>query len=319
MNKNKPFVLNDSNEKNSYGFYVLTAGISLKRFNANPVCLNDHRNSTKDVLGKWIDLSVEGELLKALPEFDTEDADGKEVVRKVLKGTIKGCSIGITFKKEDLQLQNGKLILLKCELFEVSIVAVPSNANAIALYSQEGELIPEDTIQQLCLSLQKPKPPKNKYTMKLITTHLQLSDNADESAVLTAIRSIEATVTTKADELEALQLKYNALEQKETARLQAQFDAEKALALTDGRLDATGETALLKLAENKLEDALAFLKAMPKRKPVAGDLEGEEVKLAAFEKMTWDELDKGNYLAALKANYKDYYEKRFKAEFPDAQ
>lgn len=317
MPKPKLFILNDSNEKNSYGFYVLTEGISLKRFNENPVCLNDHRNNTKDVLGKWVNVAVEGSLLKALPEFDTEDLDGKEVVRKVLKGTIKGCSIGIYFKKEDLQLVDGKLVLLKCELFEVSIVAVPSNANAIALYSQEGELIPEATIQKMCLSIQKPL--NKNTTMKLINAHLQLNENAEETAVLAAIKEIEAAVTTKGNEYEALKLKYEALQTKETARLQAEYDTEKALALTDGRLDAAGETALATLAENKLDAALSFLKALPKRKSVQEDIEDDKTLLASFNKMSWDELDKGGHLNTLKLNHEDYFKERFKKEFPNAK
>lgn len=314
----RPFVLNDSNEKNSFGFYVLTSGISLTRFTSNPVMLNNHQNNTKDVLGKWVDVTVENELLKAIPEFDTEDIDGKEVVRKVLKGTIKGCSIGIIFKKDDLKLIEGKLVLTKCILFEASIVAVPSNANAIALYNPDGELLSQDTVQQMCLSIQNQEPPKNNTTMKLLTKHLQLEENADESAILSAVQAIETAVKTKGNEYDALKLKYDALEQKETTRLQKEYDTEKALALTDGRLDAAGETALASLAENKLDAALAFLKALPKRKSISDDIDDPNTLLASFEKMSWDELDKGGLLAQLKAEHEDYYKERFKKEFPNA-
>lgn len=53
------------------------------------------------------------------PDFDTEDPEGKEVVRKVLAGTIKGCSLGIMFDPADMVKENGKIILknvscLKC-------------------------------------------------------------------------------------------------------------------------------------------------------------------------------------------------------------
>lgn len=59
MNK-KVFVLNDETQTNSYGFRVKTEGISLTRFESNPVCLNNHKNDTKNVLGKWVDVQKEG-------------------------------------------------------------------------------------------------------------------------------------------------------------------------------------------------------------------------------------------------------------------
>ena len=54
----KIFTFNDERVKNSYGFYIETAGISLARFNQNPICLNSHWNWTTEVLGTWEDLKI---------------------------------------------------------------------------------------------------------------------------------------------------------------------------------------------------------------------------------------------------------------------
>lgn len=308
----KRFVINDETVKNSYGFRVLTAGIDIADFVANPVCLHDHRNDTKNVLGTWADLNADNGKLLGTPQFDTEDSEGKEVVRKVNKGTIKACSMGILFNKKDMQLIAGEVVLTKCKLFEVSIVAVPSNAAAIALYNQDGELLTEESVKSLCLSLQK-QP--NKDNMKQITTYLQLGENADEAAVIVAVKEIEAKLSAVTTERDSYKQQVADLEAAENGRLKADFETEAAKAVKDGRLNADGEAALLELADGKYDKAKVLLKALPKQKSISAELKDEEKKLAAYDKMSWDELDKGNHLAKLKAEHKEYYEERFEQEF----
>lgn len=312
----KRFTFNDQSIKNSYGFYVDTDGVSLSRFNDNPICLNDHSNSTKDVLGKWENLKVENGLLSGVAVFDTEDPEGKEVVRKVNKGTINGCSMGIFFDSENLVLVNGELRLTACELYEVSIVAVPSNAKAIALYSQEGELLTDQQVQKLCLSVQK-RNPKTDDTMKKVNLHLQLDEAANEEATLQAIKAIEANLKVATTERDTYKLKAENLEKAENERLEGLFTAELAAAQKDGRIDAGGtlEKSILKLKESDSNQALEMLKALPKHTSVQDNLKDETHVLAAYDKQTWGELDKGNMLAKLKADHPDYYKERFKQEF----
>lgn len=155
-----PFVFNDQTKRNSYGFYILTAGISLERFKDNPMMLDQHFNHTSAVIGRWEDWEVDGALLKGNPVFDTGIEKGAEVSGQVERGFIKSCSMGITFNHEDFLMNEGELVLTKCELYEVSIVAVPSNANSIRLYADDGKLLTEDQIKQLCLSVQVLDPNK---------------------------------------------------------------------------------------------------------------------------------------------------------------
>lgn len=60
---------------NSYGFYVLTAGIDMRKFLQNPIMLWNHSRSygsKNDVLpiGRWENLKVEGGRLMADAVFD---------------------------------------------------------------------------------------------------------------------------------------------------------------------------------------------------------------------------------------------------------
>lgn len=309
------FLTNDPNERNSYGFFVDTAGIDLKsRFEPNPVCLNNHNNDTKDVLGKWIDIEIKDGKLYMRPDFDTQDPEGKEVVRKVLAGTIKGCSLGIMFDPADMVKENGKIILKKCILFEVSIVAVPSNGNAIALFSMDGKQLSETEIKTLCLSLKSPEPKKeNHKTMKLLTTHLQLAENADETAVLTAVKDIEAKLTASKNETAELKTKYDALKAAQDAKEKAELEAELSAAVTDGRIDEAGKAHFQELSH---ESAMKLLKAIPKRKSVQSEVkEGSSDPLEQYEKLSWSQLDKGGHLATLKLNHPEYYAERFKKQY----
>ena len=149
----KPFIFNDETIENTYGFSILTEGIGLTRFSKNPIMLSDHWNSNSNVIGKWQDVKKEGGLLTAIPDFDTDDEDAAKIAGKVERDYIKACSMGIIFDREDLAVIGSKVILTKCELIEVSIVPVPSNANSVRLMHADGKPMEEKEIQELSLSV----------------------------------------------------------------------------------------------------------------------------------------------------------------------
>lgn len=146
------FILNDENKRNSYGFRIKTEGISLERFNANPVMLDGHSNSNLSVIGTWVEIKKENGILSAETSFDMEDDRAKNIASKVERGIIKGASMGISFSKKDFSYENNELVLNHCELYEASIVAIPSNANALRLM-MDGEEMSEIDIKTLCLSI----------------------------------------------------------------------------------------------------------------------------------------------------------------------
>lgn len=314
MSKAPIFLTNDQNQKNSYGFYVDTAGIDLKqRFEANPVCLNNHSNDTKAVLGIWIDIEVKDGKLFMRPDFDTNDPEGKEVVRKVLAGKLKGCSLGILFDPKDMVNENGKIILKKCVLFEVSIVAIPSNGNALALFTMDGEQLTEQEIKSLCLSLNTAKPFNNDKTMKKLTAHLQLSENASEDAIMEAVKAGEAKLTASETKYTELKARYDTLENTVKENQKNELEAELALAVKDGRIDEASKAPILELAHDR---AMKLLKSLPIRKTVKEQIKEDETDPETkYGKLSWSELDKGNKLAKLKADFPDYYAERFEQQF----
>lgn len=128
MNKKQTFLVSDESE-NSQGFKVLTGGIDTSQFEKNPIMLYMHERPT--IIGVWENLRKEDSKLYADAVFDTESQKGKEVARQVEQGFLRGASIGITYEKGDLK--NG--VLEKCKLYEISIVDIGSNPNALKLYN----------------------------------------------------------------------------------------------------------------------------------------------------------------------------------------
>lgn len=238
MSKNlSRFVANDQEQKNSYGFYVLTSGISLARFENNPVMLDGHYISNHAVIGRWLNIEKEGNLLTMLPEFDTEDKEANKIAGKVERGYIKGCSMGIIWHPDDLEWIGNKLVLTKCELYEVSIVAVPSNKNAIHLYNSELQLLKDDEVQTM-LSL-IPAEFENKTdtsNMKKIVLSLAVMqalsiDETSPEGIDATI--VEAKVLGLSNQLTAANTQLQAFKDKEAQEAQAQKltlidDAEKA-------------------------------------------------------------------------------------------
>lgn len=148
----KTFVVSSDDVVNSYGFRVLTDGIETKLFEKNPVGLFNHNRDnifTNDYTGpivQWSNLQKLKEGLHADAEFDTDDPKGKVIANKVDKGFLRGASIGIriieTSEDPKLMLPGQKYpTVTRCELREISVVDIPSNPNALALYDNDGNRI----------------------------------------------------------------------------------------------------------------------------------------------------------------------------------
>lgn len=168
----KRFSFNDETVTNSYGFKIPNSGISLARFNDNPVMLDGHWNDTSNVVGKWTNVMIEGSQLSGEPDFVPDDAKAQDIAKKVEGGYIKACSMGVSFSRDDMKQQpDGSWVLEKCELYEVSIVAIPSNSRALRLYASDGQEMKEEEIK-LAISELSEKPNfknNNKQTMEKVT------------------------------------------------------------------------------------------------------------------------------------------------------
>ena len=172
----KTFVVSDETI-NSYGFRVLTSGINTKNFLKNPIGLFNHQRyddwSTEysGPVVKWSNLvkQKDGSMV-ADPVFDENDPKGKVIANKVENGFLSAASIGfkiIEMSDDPKYMLPGQKYptVTKCELVEISIVDIPSNKNAIALYDEsENRIELNDDTDIMKLSAYKSRitsPPEN--------------------------------------------------------------------------------------------------------------------------------------------------------------
>lgn len=278
MSKPLTFILNDESKVNSYGFRVKNEGICLKRFKQNPVILADHWNSPNYVIGRWENIRVEGKQLKADAVFDMEDEAAAKIAGKVERGFLKGASMGIRFNRDDMsETPAGTYDLSACELYEASIVAVPSNANAVKLYSQSGELMDDDTV---LLSLQElmngpSKQIENRNMSKSILlsaatitllTGYGLADATNPQDVETAVKSLKSKLDAESAAHKLEKDARLALETKVKAQEAAELTALVDQAVTDGQILAAQKDTFVALG---LEQAKSIISGLPKKQTLA--------------------------------------------------
>lgn len=325
MAKKKPgkFILSDETVKNSYGFYISTSGISLDRFNANPVMLSNHTLSNENVIGSWQDIEVEGTQLLAVPNFDTEDDKAKLIAGKIERGFIKGASIGITFDREHLKLVGDNIYLTKCELYEASIVPVPSNQNSLRLYNHEGQIIKEDEVKQLCLSLSDQVTEKlnTKNNMKKIILSVaalmalgfkdQPNDGLDASDVEAKILGLSQDNAALKSKNDALELAARTAKEAADAKAKADATAKVDLAITQGKLPADKKDAFVQLGITSPDVLDSTLAAIPAKQDFAAGVTVPAGTTAAPEVKTMDDFQKLSLEAqlAFKANNPEAYKK----------
>ena len=289
------FILNDGTKKNSYGFRVRNSGIEMGRFYSNPVMLDEHWASNRYVLGRWKEAQKEGELLTALPDFDTEDENANTIKGKVDRGFIKGASIGILFDPMDMQMQpDGVYELVKCELMEASICAIPSNANAVRLYDKSTRELMSD--QQIGLSLQKlnnyqlPETKIEKSDMKKIILSMatltalglldhNTSEGVDTSLVEREVGKLKADndklkgdVTAKETALTAANDALQAMKDAEAVKLKADAETAVQKAIDEGRSDAPKKEDWVTLMLSNPELAKATLSAIPAKQVLSAQV-----------------------------------------------
>ncbi|NMA73133.1 MAG: hypothetical protein GX963_03030 [Bacteroidales bacterium] len=180
------FVLSDGNIVNSKGFRIDINGIDLTRFIKNPVMLFEHNRA--NVIGLWEDIRKEHNKLTAVPKFDTDDAEALSISGKVERGFLKGASMGIVVL-ETKEIEN-ELVVTKSDLFEASIVTIPSDSGAVRLYNKKLEHL---SVAELKLSIKQQNPPQkgdyHRYFLDIRDT-LGLEPQAGINDVLAKIYSL---------------------------------------------------------------------------------------------------------------------------------
>ncbi|MCZ2393046.1 MAG: HK97 family phage prohead protease [Chitinophagales bacterium] len=280
------FVLSDENILNSYGFRVHTGGIGMKRFKANPVMLSEHWNSVHSVLGKWINITKdENGRLTADTDFDPDDEDAQKIAGKVDRGYIKGASIGISFNPDDMAKQeDGTYLLKKCELMEASICAIPSNAGALKLYAENGELMDESQIK---LAIKDVKTNQitniqNKNMKKVILTLSALmaldlqsqntAEGVDVDAVNAGIDKLKAELDRQLTALSSLQEVNKNLSIKIQDAQKEKIAALVDEAILNGKISATEKEEWSELASTNYELAVKTLGSIAGKKSLGGQV-----------------------------------------------
>lgn len=201
----KVFVLSDGNKKNSRGYRVAVAGIRMERFAANPVMLSEHNSDI--VIGRWENWKKENSQLKAEPVFDTDDAIGKEIARKVEKNFLRCASVGIIpLRLEEL---DGDLVMTECELVEASIVSIPADSGAVRLYNDKLE---ELSFEQVKINLNFSNNQNNNQMSDVV---FRLSHKTVEILGLGndyTSKDVELAVAEKDKEIEKLKADLSAVE-----------------------------------------------------------------------------------------------------------
>lgn len=321
----KKFVFNDEKKKNSYGFFIQTAGIALARFYLNPVCLNNHLNWTEAVIGNWIDISAEDGILSGEPVYDeaTENLENKETIRKAKAGFIKGCSMGISFDEADfIKLENGDLLLTKCELFEVSLVAVPSNANSVTLYDKSGNKMSEDSVKTLCLSLGNTDADPTKFTtnnndskMKKIQLSLlalsalgfaQNTQTVEEPELDKAILSLKNENDKNALELEKVKKELTAFQDADKLKKANDIETMVTLAVQQGKITADKKQTYVDLAAVNFDLAKSTLDSFEVKIDLSAGIQTPGGKTEAMTEEKWQTLDLTAQLAWKEANPNEY-------------
>lgn len=319
---NKSFVLHDETV-NTYGFRMLTSGADLSEFRRNPVMLLNHNDYSLPI-GRWENIRIEGTQILADPVFDTEDHTGKEIARKVEKGFLRMASMGAwppeAVSDEPMYMLNGqtKPTVTRWKAREASIVTIGSNHNALALYDHEGNLI-DLSDNDSFIKLFDHTTINSHVIMNEVIKLLNLSDTATQADQANAVRTLIADRDRLKVENVTLSDRIDTINKAEKDMKKTQAIALIDAAVKDGRIDAKGKEAYIKLFDIDFENANATLGAIPMRNSVAKQLENGAVEngieLADFTAKSWEDLDKAGKLVTLKDKYPDLYEQKFETRY----
>jgi HK97 family phage prohead protease len=269
----KTFLISDESV-NTYGFAVATSGIRLDNAKQNCPCYYEHNNDELP-LGHWENFRLEGVKLYADLVIEGASEVEQEYIRKIKNGDIKGASIGADpIKWDEFKTKldgQTKPWLTECDLFEVSITALPANKKALAL-KKDGAVVKLNSTNTVLFI--PTTTTKIENDMKAIALKLGLPETATEAEILSAI----GTVQLKASNAEQLQ---NTILQEAEVGL---TDEQKEMFV---ELKKTNPAVALKYANSvKANDTTEEGTVNPNgsKKPVANTKVVKDVKVSALLK-----------------------------------
>lgn len=187
-------ISNDS--LNSYGSRVLTAGMNVEQYQRNPVLLYMHERG--NVIGYVKGLKSENGEVTGELVFDEASELSKRCKKQYEFGSLRMVSAGIDIlelsdAKEHLVQGQTRPTVTKSKLFEVSLVDIGANDDAIVL-KRDGTVINLGKDGECLLPLLNNKTPKTKsMDQKMLALQLGLPETADEAAISAKLAELKAS------------------------------------------------------------------------------------------------------------------------------
>lgn len=296
---------------NSYGTWVVTAGIDLTQYNRNPILLYMHRRG--EVIGTVINIKVEGDAITGELSFDEASELSQRCKKQWEIGSLRMVSVGLDIietSSDKKYLKEGQMFptITKSRLFEVSLVDVGANDDAIVLY-KEGKAITLGSGGDNPLTpLQKTSTPN---TSNMNQEQLALSLGLPKDATETQIQAKIAELKAQSEEVTQLKAECDAM-------LTASIETEVDNAIERKLLSAEAKSHFVNLGKQVgLDNLKATLSAMTpqvKLSQVIGHQGGApqhqtEVTYKKLSDVPAEELD------ALKKNDRATYARLFEAEY----
>lgn len=299
-------ITNDS--LNSYGTRVLTAGMNVEQYQRNPVLLYMHERG--NVIGYVKDLKVEdGEVTGELM-FDEASELSVRCKKQYEFGSLKMVSAGLdileTSEDPELLVQGQtRPTVTKSKLFEVSLVDVGSNDDAIVL-QKDGKKITLGKDSECPLPLLNNNNQNQKQMeQKMVAMQLGLPATATE-----------AEINAKLDELKTAKEENERLQQKNAALTLASITAAVEKAVGEKRITPDKKDEFINLGkevgQEKLESILSAISPQMKLNSVIGHQGGAATEPTTYKKLS--DVPSGQ-LTTLRKEQPDEYKRLYKEEY----
>lgn len=294
---------------NSYGTRVLTSGMDVVQYQRNPVLLYMHERG--QVIGCVKDLKVEGEDVTGELLFDEATELSKRCKKQWEFGSLKMVSVGIDIvemSEEKSMLVQGQTrpTIVKSKLFEVSLVDIGSNDDAIVM-KKDGRQIELGKDGVCAIPLLNNNQNIIQMDQKVIALQLGLPDTATEDEI-----------KAKMEELKASKAQVTALEkEKETLTLAAITQAVET-AITEKRIGADRKDQFINLGKSIGVDELKkTFEAMSPQVKLSTVIAQHGGAPAGVTKATYAKLSDvpEDELETMRAENPDAYKKLYKAEY----
>lgn len=314
----KEFLITDSSV-NCYGFRLLTQGYLKSEFEKNPIGYYMH-DREEGVVVRWEDLRIDGDSVFGKPVINLSNERGQQTVDEIENSFLNGASVGhivaMEWSEDPLLMLPGQTgpTITKWYHRECSLVDVPGNMNALALYDIEGNI----------LNLADFKTKISLQMKQVILTAAQLSKlnlkaEPEAAEVETTINDLVAKAA-KVDDLQAkldtattaktdAETKLADLQKKTTEKEVADLIAA---AKTEKKITVEAGNALAADYKENPAGLKALLATMQPIVPIVKNLKEGDTEL---EKMSWADLDKAGKLEDLKAKDETAFYDKYKTQF----